>query len=129
MGLGMNEEALEAAKKANELDFTNLEAYLVLSQAYIANEDFDRDGFSNVQEYLLGSDPTNSASNLRVTSFETTNIQWQTKGYEVYELYSSTNLADWTRAVNPIVPTNSVGTAASFTNGGPRQMFRVQKVP
>ena len=98
-----------------------------------ANDDFDRDGFSNVQEYLLGSDPTNSTSNLRVTSFETTNIQWQTKGYEVYELYSSTNpaiwTADWTRAVNPIVPTNSVGTAASFTNGGPRQIFRVQKVP
>jgi tetratricopeptide (TPR) repeat protein len=41
MGLGKNEEALEAAKKANELDFTNLEAYLVLAQAYIANKDFD----------------------------------------------------------------------------------------
>jgi hypothetical protein len=94
-----------------------------------ANDDFDRDGFSNVQEYLLGSVPTNSASNLRVTSFETTNIQWQAKDYEVYELYSSTNPTIWTRAVNPIVPTNSVGTAASFTNGGPRQMFRVQKVP
>ena len=94
-----------------------------------ANDDFDGDGFINVQEYLLGSDPTNSTSNLRITSFGTTNIQWQAKGYEVYELYSSTNLATWTRAMNPIVPTNSVGTATSFTNGGPRQFFRVQKVP
>ena len=61
-----------------------------------ANDDFDRDGFSNVQEYLLGSDPTDSSSNLRITSFGTTNIQWQAKGYEVYELYSSTNLTVWT---------------------------------
>jgi hypothetical protein len=94
-----------------------------------ANDDFEGDGFSNVQEYLLGSDPTDRNSNLRITSIGTTNIQWQAKGYEVYELYSSTNLAVWNRAVNPIVPTNSVGTATGFTNGGANQVFRVQKVP
>lgn len=106
-----------------------------------ANDDFDGDGYSNLQEFLLGSDPTDRTSNLRITSFGTTNIQWQAKGYEVYELYSSTNLTTWTRAIDPITPTNfvpgtnlfnltnSVGTATSFTNGGPRQVFRVQKVP
>ena len=94
-----------------------------------ANDDFDTDGISNVQEYLLGSDPTDRNSNLRITSIGTTNIQWQAKGYEVYELYSSTNLAVWNRAVNPIVPTNSAGTATGFTNGGANQVFRVQKVP
>ena len=94
-----------------------------------ANDDFDGDGYSNLQEFLLGSDPTDRTSNLRITSFGTTNIQWQAKGYEVYELYSSTNLANWSRAINPITPTNSVGTATSFTNGGPRQVFRLQKVP
>jgi hypothetical protein len=94
-----------------------------------AADDADGDGFSNLQEYLLGSDPTNSTSNLRITSFGTTNIQWQAKGYEVYELYCSTNLAAWTRAINPIVPTNSVGAATGFTNGGPKQLFRLQRVP
>lgn len=94
-----------------------------------ANDDFDGDGFSNLTEYLLGSDPTDKTSNLRITSFNPTNIQWQAKGYEVYELYSSTNLSTWTRAINPITPTNSTGTATSFTNGGPRQFFRIQKVP
>ena len=87
-----------------------------------ASDDYDGDGFSNLEEYLLGSDPTDRTSNLRITSFGPTNIQWQAKGYEVYELYSSTNLATWTRAVNPIVPTNSLGTAASFIAGGPRQI-------
>jgi len=94
-----------------------------------ANNDFDGDGFSNLQEFLLGSDPTNKTSNLSMIFFGMTNIQWQAKGYEVYELYSSTNLAAWTRAINPIVPTNSVGTATGFTNGGPRQFFRLQRVP
>jgi hypothetical protein len=94
-----------------------------------AADDADGDGFSNLQEFLLGSNPTNSTSNLRITSFNTTNIQWQAKGYEIYELYSSTNLATWSRAINPIVPTTSVGTATSFTNGSPRQFFRLQRVP
>ena len=94
-----------------------------------AADDADGDGFSNLQEYVLGSNPTNSASNLRITAFGTTNIQWQAKGYELYELYSSTSLVAWTRAVNPITPTNAIGTATGFTNGGPRQFFRVEKVP
>ena len=34
-----------------------------------ANDDFDGDGYSNLQEYLLGSDPTDRTSNLRITSF------------------------------------------------------------
>jgi tetratricopeptide (TPR) repeat protein len=41
LGLGKNTEALEAARKANELDITNLDAYLVLAQAYLANDDFE----------------------------------------------------------------------------------------
>lgn len=94
-----------------------------------AADDQDGDGFSNLKEFLLGSDPTNKTSNLRITFFGTTNIQWQAKGYEVYELFSSTNLTAWTRAISPLVPTNSVGTATGFTNGGPRQFFRLQKVP
>jgi hypothetical protein len=94
-----------------------------------ANDDFDSDGFTNLQEFLLGSDPTDRNSNLRITSFGTTNIQWQAKGYEVYELYGSTDLVAWTRAINPIVPTDSAGTATGFTTGAPRQLFRLQRVP
>ena len=94
-----------------------------------AADDADGDGFSNLKEYLLGSNPTNAASNLRITAFGTTNLQWQAKGYEVYELLCSTNFTTWTRALNPQVPTNAAGTATGFTNGGPRQFFRIVKVP
>jgi hypothetical protein len=94
-----------------------------------AADDCDGDGYSNLQEYLIGSNPTNQTSNLRITSFKTSTLQWQAKGYEVYELLSSTNFSAWSRAVSPFVPTNSTGTATSFANGGPRQFFRLQRVP
>ena len=64
-----------------------------------------------------------------LTAFGTSTLQWQAKGYEVYELLASTNFTAWTRALNPQVPTNSTGIATGFTNGGPRQFFRIAKVP
>ena len=94
-----------------------------------AADDADSDGYSNLKEYLLGSNPTNKASNLRITSFGTSAIQWQAKGYEVYEVLSSTNSTSWTRAISPVVPTNSTGTTSWLPNGGPCQFLRVRKVP
>jgi hypothetical protein len=94
-----------------------------------AADDADGDGYSNLQEYRFGSSPTNRASNLRITSFKTTTMQWQAKGYEVYELFCSTNFTTWSRATSPLVPTNSTATASGYSKAGPRQFYRVQKVP
>ncbi len=94
-----------------------------------ANDDFDGDGYSNLQEYLFGSDPTDPTSNLRITSISASNMQWQAKGYEVYELFSSTNFKNWQLAQNPLTPTNSTGVATNFMNSNPAQFFRVMKVP
>jgi tetratricopeptide (TPR) repeat protein len=41
LGLGKDSEALETARKASDLDFTNLDGYLVLAQAMIANGDYE----------------------------------------------------------------------------------------
>jgi hypothetical protein len=94
-----------------------------------AANDADGDGFSNLTEWLLGSTPTNKTSNLTITFISKTNLQFQAKPYEVYELYSSTNLISWTRAMNPIVPTNTVAVVTNFPNALPNQFFRVLKVP
>src|SRR5262249_41627143 len=37
-----------------------------------ANDDFDGDGYTNLQEWLLGSNPADATSNLRITSFTKT---------------------------------------------------------
>jgi hypothetical protein len=94
-----------------------------------AGDDADGDGYSNLQEYLCGSNPTNRASNLRITSIGTSAIQWQSKGYEVYEVLSSSNYTGWIRAGSPVVPTNSIASAPWLTNGTGRQFFRVSRVP
>jgi len=94
-----------------------------------AGDDADGDGYSNLQEFLFGSNPTNATSNLRITSYGPATVQWQAKGYEVYELRSSTNFITWTRALSPIVPTNAIGAADFSSRAGSRQFFRVQKVP
>jgi hypothetical protein len=94
-----------------------------------AYDDFDGDGFTNLQEFILGSDPTLADSNLRITSFDLKTLQFQAKPYELYEVYGSTNLLTWRRAINPIVPTAAPAVATGYTNGAGRQFFRVLKVP
>jgi hypothetical protein len=94
-----------------------------------ATNDFDGDGYNNLQEFLFGSNPADRTSNLRITSFSTSNMQWQAKGYEVYEVYSSTNLKNWQLQQNPLTPTNSIGVATNLLNSSSKQFFRVMKVP
>jgi Matrixin len=94
-----------------------------------AADDADGDGYSNLQEYLLGSNPTNKLSNLRITSITASGIQWQSKAREVYEVSSCSNFTAWTRATSPVVATNSTGTAGWDSAGSARQFFRVERVP
>ena len=91
--------------------------------------DFDGDGMKNIDEYRAGMNPTNSASGQQITLMSLTNIQFQAKAYELYELHSSTNLTNWVRAANPIVPTSATGSFTAFSVTAPRQFFRVEKVP
>ncbi|MDB6028410.1 MAG: hypothetical protein JWM68_4633, partial [Verrucomicrobiales bacterium] len=94
-----------------------------------ASDDFDGDGFSNLREFLLGTDPTNKNSNLHFTSTTLSQLQWEAKGYELYELHSSTNLSTWTRRLSPIIPLTSVGSVSNISDLSPKQFFRVIKVP
>jgi hypothetical protein len=105
-----------------------------------ALQDYDGDGVNNVTEFWMGSNPTNRNSNLRVSFVGGTNLQWQAKGYELYEIQSSTNLVNWKLARSSIIPTNfgsgtdlfnltnSVGNAAVVPNGA-KQYYRVYRVP
>jgi hypothetical protein len=93
-----------------------------------ASADFDGDKLSNLNEYRTGMTPTDSASAQRITLVNKTNIQFQAKAYELYELHASTNLTNWVRAANPVLPTTSTGSFTGFTNTAPHMFFRVEKV-
>ena len=93
-----------------------------------ASQDADGDKLSNLNEYRTGMTPTDSTSAQRITLVNKTNIQFQAKAYELYELHASTNLTNWVRAANPIVPLTSTGLFTGFTNTAPHMFFRVEKV-
>ncbi|HKI68724.1 MAG TPA: S8 family serine peptidase, partial [Verrucomicrobiae bacterium] len=77
------------------------------------NADPDHDGMSNLAEWLAGTDPTNRASNLRLTLVAATNINsvvlsWPSVAGKTYQLERATNLLT---GFNFIVATNIAATA------------------
>ncbi|MFM8471032.1 MAG: matrixin family metalloprotease [Limisphaerales bacterium] len=92
------------------------------------NDDFDGDGVSNLNEFRLGTNPTNAASVLRFTSGTKAGLNWFATPYEVYEVQGTTNFTNWFRVGNPVVPTTTNG---SFTNfpATDRLFFRLERVP
>ncbi len=73
------------------------------------NGDPDGDGMSNLQEYLAGTDPTNSASALRIISVVREGadvlVTWQTVGGKSYVLQ--------------FIPINTIGYTNVFTDYSP----------
>lgn len=93
------------------------------------NADADGDGVSNLNEFRLGTNPTNAASVLRFTSVSPTNVSWLATPYELYEIEASTNLTNWFRAGNPVLPTTTNGSFTNFSASTNRLFFRVLRVP
>ena len=93
------------------------------------NDDFDGDGVSNLNEFRLGTNPTNAASVLRFTSISPTNLNWFATPYELYEVEASANFTNWFRMGNPVMPTTTNGSLTNFTASTNRLFFRVLRVP
>jgi hypothetical protein len=63
-----------------------------------ATADSDNDGVSNLQEFLAGTNPTNSASVLRqelITTQEGLFLSWNTQPGLTYQVQATTNLTGW----------------------------------
>ena len=93
-----------------------------------AQDDYDTDGVSNLDEFICGTSPADASSVIKVSTFTTNTVQWATRAYDLYEVFHSTNLTVWTRATTPVLPTNSAA-AIAITNATLNEFFRVKHVP
>jgi hypothetical protein len=99
------------------------------------NADPDHDGMVNSQEYIAGTDPTNSASLLKLNSVTKAangaTVTWQSVTNRHYQVMSRTNLAagTWQNVGGIFTPsgTNSQLLDATATNG--LRFYRVQVLP
>jgi T5SS/PEP-CTERM-associated repeat protein len=104
----------------------------------LANEDSDGDGMSNLQEYLAGTDPTNSASAFRITSVVSTGndilVNWMTGIGRTNALQALTNPEFTNNFTDIFTVTNAVGTTTNYLDIGaatnvPSRFYRVRLVP
>ncbi len=103
----------------------------------LANEDSDGDGMSNLQEYLAGTDPTNSASAFRITGIVRTNssdvfVTWTTGLAKTNALQVTTNFPAGYSDIFTV--TNTTGTVTNYLDpgavtNGPSRYYRVRLVP
>ncbi len=106
----------------------------------LATNDADGDGFTNLQEYRMGTNPKDINSALRINSYNGNSLQFPAQAYELYEILSSTNLVNWTyvTAITPtsapalrttLPQTNILATVSNLPMSASKMFYRVQKVP
>ncbi len=105
------------------------------------NADPDGDGFSNLQEFLAGTDPTNSASAFRITSVapegNDLHVTWMTGVGKTNALQFTTGDADgsFTNDFTDLFSvTNTIGSTTNYLDIGaftnsPARYYRIRLVP
>jgi hypothetical protein len=107
----------------------------------VAAADPDGDGMSNLQEYLAGTDPTNSASSFRITSIllqgSDVLITWSMGNGKTNALQRTSGAlgGSYTNSFADIFTvTNTIGSVTNYLDGGaatnsPGGYYRVRLVP
>ncbi len=92
-----------------------------------AGDDPDGDGFTNLEEFLAGTDPTNAASRLTIISANGGHIVWSATPDLMYEVQATSELSSGGfQTVRLSVPTGTTGSAR-WTPPETHRFFRVRR--
>lgn len=91
-------------------------------------DDPDKDGFTNLDEFLLGTDPVDAGSRLAVRDFDGQTLQWTASPYTLYTFESSTDLSTWVPFGLPVVPAaaNASASVDLLPSALPKKFLRVR---
>ena len=97
-----------------------------------ATGDPDSDGFTNIEEYLAGTDPQDGTSLLKIIDIGGAGraIRWNSIPGRNYQVYATTNVSAAFQAVSSTI--TAFGTPSIFTNTRPvvtREFYRVRALP
>lgn len=95
------------------------------------NADPDGDGMSNKQEYLAGTNPTNSLDNLKITVFNSSpggtnaSLTWSSVLTRYYSIQETTNLTSqvWINNSAGVIVPNGLFTTRAFTDSNATNRF------
>lgn len=91
-------------------------------------DDPDNDNFTNLEEFLANTDPTDMNSHPRILSFAPDQIQWSGQNFDYYELQSTTDFTTWT-TIRRVVMDGATGTLKGFSNTADSlRFFRMQRL-
>jgi hypothetical protein len=125
----------------------NEDPYLAWASGYFPNPnapeaapgyDFDHDGFTNEQERLAGTDPTNGTSALRLANFsratsgDSFSLTWASVPGKTYQVETSQSLLspDWTTLGSPVTATATISALTlPLAPADERRFFRVKVQP
>ncbi len=105
----------------------------------VAGADPDHDGMNNLQEYLAGTNPTNAASCLKITSVTPTNgnvrVSWSAVGGRSYVLQTNSVMSSAFSDASPAITVPGLGQVVTnyldsgITAGGGTRFYRVRLGP
>lgn len=95
-----------------------------------ATADPDHDGFNNLTEYQMGSDPKDPESNLKIETWDGDTLQFTGTPLGLYELQSSTDLVHWHWVRHVLAPTQGSVVVHFLKPSAPASQFlRLSHVP